>query len=261
MSEKQESNKYNRSNIDTMEMVYGRGYLSAGGDDEVVKMFDGLDIQGKRVLDLGCGLGGAAVVIVNDLDAGELIAYDIDETVLSRAEDLVEEKGIADKVELVKGRPGLLQFSKDSFDIVYTTATSCHIEELDPFFKEIHRVLKPNGWLVGCEWLKGKENQAYRTWDDLLRERGLNFYFVEKPIFADALSAVGFDDIHLVDRTEAFTTYSKDAVEYVRGELSSQLIESIGDTDYQAFLEWATVRYDALVGGGMQQSHFRAHKI
>ncbi len=76
-------NRYDQRNIDTMEMVYGRGYLSAGGDTEVAKNLFGLDLAGKCVLDLGCGLGGASVTMARDLGATEIVGFDIDEMTLS----------------------------------------------------------------------------------------------------------------------------------------------------------------------------------
>ena len=63
MQDKIRTNKYDQSNIETMETVYGRGYLSAGGDEEVARVLDQFDLKGKRILDMGCGLGGASVTM------------------------------------------------------------------------------------------------------------------------------------------------------------------------------------------------------
>jgi 2-polyprenyl-3-methyl-5-hydroxy-6-metoxy-1,4-benzoquinol methylase len=51
------ANQYNRRNIETMEMLYGTGYLSMGGDDEVANIVARVEVAGKDVLDIGCGLG------------------------------------------------------------------------------------------------------------------------------------------------------------------------------------------------------------
>lgn len=44
------SNNYDKTNIASMEMIYGEGYLSAGGDEDVARILDGLDVSGKQIL-------------------------------------------------------------------------------------------------------------------------------------------------------------------------------------------------------------------
>jgi hypothetical protein len=43
-----------------LEMIWGDGFMSPGGPDEVMRIVAGHDIAGCSVLDIGCGLGGAA---------------------------------------------------------------------------------------------------------------------------------------------------------------------------------------------------------
>ena len=47
MQDQIKANQYDQRNIETMETVYGRGYLSAGGDEEVAKVLDQFDLEGK----------------------------------------------------------------------------------------------------------------------------------------------------------------------------------------------------------------------
>ncbi|MFT7533862.1 MAG: ubiquinone/menaquinone biosynthesis C-methylase UbiE, partial [Gammaproteobacteria bacterium] len=177
MSQSEVNNRYNNTNIDTMQMVYGRGYLSAGGDDEVGRIFQGIDLSDKHILDLGCGLGGASLAMVESLNAEHVTGFDIDENLLTEAQQLIDENSVQSRVSFCHGTPGPLSFSDSEFDLVYMTAVSCHIEDLPPFFEEISRVLKSGGCVVGSEWYRRADNKAYADWDNLLRERGLNFYF------------------------------------------------------------------------------------
>ena len=260
MQANDQQNNYDQRNIDTMEMVYGRGYMSGGGDAEVAKILSGIELSGKRVLDYGCGLGGASVAIATQLKAESVVGLDIDPGLLSRAQVLVDERGVSDCIELVEGTPDELSFTDNEFDVVYVTAVSCHLPDLVAFFREIKRVVKPGGWIVGSEWFVREDNQAFRNWDDLLRNRGLNFYFVNRNSFESALSANDLSDIAFLDRTEAFTAFAKQSQQRVLKELKPQLMDALGQSGYSSFVEWADVRYHGLAGGGLLQQHFRARK-
>ena len=56
-------NRYDPRNIETMELVYGTGYMSAGGDAEVARILSGIKICDQQILDVGCGLGGASISV------------------------------------------------------------------------------------------------------------------------------------------------------------------------------------------------------
>ena len=50
---------YDDLHIDFLEDLWGEGYLSPGGAEEALRVVQGLDLKGKRVLDIGCGSGEA----------------------------------------------------------------------------------------------------------------------------------------------------------------------------------------------------------
>ena len=58
-----------------LEMIWGEGFMSPGGADEVVRVLGDHDITGCSVLDIGCGLGGAAVVLLQRGGAGSVTGF------------------------------------------------------------------------------------------------------------------------------------------------------------------------------------------
>ena len=48
---------YDQQHIDFLEEIWGDGFLSPGGRDEVARVLNGVQIEGKRILDIGCGGG------------------------------------------------------------------------------------------------------------------------------------------------------------------------------------------------------------
>lgn len=253
-------NLYNQRNIETLETVYGVGYLSMGGDEEVGRIVSAVPIEGKDVLDLGCGMGGAVVTLARDHSAGRVRGVDIDTGLLARANELVRQAGQQDCVSLSHIEPGPLPFESDSFDVVYVTAVTCHVRNLSPFLHEIERVLRPGGYLVGGEWFKASDNAAFVQWDKMLHERGLHFYFVSREYFEESLTDSGFIDISILDRTLATTDYARDCLNRVENELRNQLLQSMDEQGYAAFRAWTRSRLIGLADGGMHYGHFCVRK-
>ena len=61
---------YTGNLISMLEVVWGEGWLSPGGPEEVARVLDGIDLKGKSVLDIGCGVGGVDFLLVEDHGAG-----------------------------------------------------------------------------------------------------------------------------------------------------------------------------------------------
>ena len=61
---------YDASVIDFLGELWGDGYLSPGGPEEVARVLEGIDLTGLTVLDIGCGAGGITVDLVRRHGAG-----------------------------------------------------------------------------------------------------------------------------------------------------------------------------------------------
>ncbi|MCR9115184.1 MAG: methyltransferase domain-containing protein, partial [Rhodobacteraceae bacterium] len=64
-----------------LEEIWGEGYMSPGGPEEVARVLDGLDLRGKRVMDIGCGTGAIALSLRRDHGAAEVVGIDVEDTV------------------------------------------------------------------------------------------------------------------------------------------------------------------------------------
>jgi phosphoethanolamine N-methyltransferase len=243
-----------------MEMLYGTGYLSMGGDEEVANIVAQVNVEGKHVLDVGCGLGGAAIALASQHKAASVQGIDINAGLLKRARALVKQAGLQHRISLTQFEPGPLPLPDAAFDLVFLTAVSCHIENLVPFFAEINRVIRPGGCLIGGEWFKHCDNQAYRRWDDLLRERGLTFYFVSRDEFETTLLESGFGQVSIVNRNAEMTRLTRSYLERGESDLRQPLLEAMGEQGYTDFMEWTRIRADGLALGGSGYGHFTAYK-
>jgi phosphoethanolamine N-methyltransferase len=57
MTENQKS-EYDTKLVTMLEIIWGDGFLSPGGAEEVALLLEGEDISDKVVIDIGCGIGG-----------------------------------------------------------------------------------------------------------------------------------------------------------------------------------------------------------
>ena len=101
-----------------------------------------LDPQpGDRILDAGCGTGDHLISLTGR--GARAIGVDLSLGMLRKAQ------GKAPSAALVLAdlsRP--LPFRSQTFDRVLCSLVSEHLTELDRFFGEMHRLLRPGGWIA-----------------------------------------------------------------------------------------------------------------
>ena len=212
------------------------------------------------MLDIGCGLGGASIALALNHGAAHVTGVDIEAGGARARGDPGGGVRALGTGHAARGGAGTLCLVDDGrFDIVYASAVTCHVEDLLPFFTEMRRVLRPGGHFTGGEWFIGPNTAAYSQWDDMLRAKGLNFYFVSWERFRGALEKAGFETPEFRDRSEAVSALCTRILEQVRGELRPSLESSLGRAGYEAFESWAASRKMAVAEGGAHYRHFLAH--
>jgi SAM-dependent methyltransferase len=109
--------------------------------------FDRLgDVDGLRVLDLGCGHGMASVVLARR--GAQVTACDLSLGYLREAEARARANGVTAQWALADGER--LPFASHSFDRIWGSAILHHLD-LRTAAAELHRVLRPGGIAVFCE--------------------------------------------------------------------------------------------------------------
>jgi SAM-dependent methyltransferase len=103
------------------------------------------DLKGKRVLDLGCGGGQAAITFAKQ--GARPLGVDYSATQLAWARRLAEAEEV--RVEFRQGDLAELAFVRaDSLDLVFSADVFQYVEDLDRVFRQTHRVLKVGAPLV-----------------------------------------------------------------------------------------------------------------
>jgi SAM-dependent methyltransferase len=102
-------------------------------------------LEGKRVLELGCGGGPVSVALAKQ--GARVIAVDPSATQLGHARRLCEQEEVT--VELHHGDLADLAFVRaDTVDVVVSVYALGMVADIDRVFRQVHRVLKPDGPFV-----------------------------------------------------------------------------------------------------------------
>ncbi len=102
-------------------------------------------LEGKRVLELGCGGGPITVALAKA--GAKLIAVDDNADQIGHARRLCERKEV--KAELHQGDLAELAFVRaDAIDVAVSVYALGGVEDLNRVFRQVHRVLKPEAPLV-----------------------------------------------------------------------------------------------------------------
>src|SRR4051794_24707620 len=145
--------EYDDAAIRFLEALWGEGYLSPGGPEEVDRVVAGLDLRGRRILDIGCGSGGIALHLIERHGAGHVTGFDVEEPVIAAARRHAAKKGLSTRANFIHGAPGPLPFADATFDVVFSKDALLHVPDKDALFREIFRVLGPGGVLAASDWL------------------------------------------------------------------------------------------------------------
>lgn len=103
-----------------------------------------IDINGKDLLEVGCGRGGGLSYVNRYLKPASATGVDLND----KAIDFCKSHYSDQKMNFFTGNAEMLQFDNAAFDIIINVESSHRYTRFDKFLAESFRILKPKGHLL-----------------------------------------------------------------------------------------------------------------
>ncbi len=106
-----------------------------------------ININGLKVLDVGCGIGGPCRMLADEFNCN-VSGIDMSREFIRTAKQLSEIVELNGSTEFVHGDALNLPYDDNSFDVVWTQHVQMNVENKARFYSEINRVLKDGGKFI-----------------------------------------------------------------------------------------------------------------
>lgn len=255
-----QAQEYDDALVAVLETIWGEGYLSPGGPDEIRHVVEGVALKDRDILDIGCGTGGITLFLAQTYRPRSIVGIDIADELIALAGKRAIEAGHGRAVEFRTVEPGPLPFDAESFDVVFSKDAMIHIPDKEALFADIHRLLRPGGTLAASDWLSGGDGPLSPAMAYYLEQEGLGFGMASPARYCRAMAAAGFQDIRLTDRNDWYKATVHREHEALAGPLYERLVARVGkdfaDHEIEVWRAMAVV----VDSGELRPSHLRARK-
>ncbi len=252
--------EYDDALIEFLEIVWGEGYLSPGGPEEVDRVVDGLTLKGANVLDIGCGSGGITMYLAQTHHAAHVTGIDVEAPVLDKAHSRARSKNLMKRVSFQLVEPGPLPFADARFDVVFSKDAIIHIPDKHALMAEAYRVLKPGGWFAASDWLISHDDAPSAEMKHYIALEGLSFGMASPTRYRSAMQDAGFDNISTTSRNDWYRETAAYEHAQLKGPLYEPAVAAVGREDVDKNIETWVAMQVVLDSGEHQPTHLRGQK-
>ena len=228
---------YGPKQLNMLKTVWGEGFLSPGGKEEIDEILKGIDLTDKKVLDFGCGTGGAVFHMIEKHNAAEVTGIDPEPLVIETANKLAREKGISSKVNFICAAPGILEFKQESFDIIFSKEAFLHVPDKKILLTELGKILIDDGIIAVGDWMRNDDQEPSDQMKEYIAAEGLDMYMCSLNKYSELLEETGFSVISLNDRNQWYLEVVQKEISDIKGPLYDQVINLIGKEEADGALK------------------------
>lgn len=259
-TDQSDHNHYDEDFLKGLEWIWGEGFMSPGGAEEVAAILGGIDLTGKRVLDIGCGIAGIDMLLVQEHGAAHVTGIDVEDSLVQEGRARVARAALTPSITLQMVTPGKLPFEDQTFDVIFTKDSLIHIEDKAFIYNEIHRVLKDNGHLAMSDWF-GSSQEASPEFEAWLKIVQLDFKMGTIEAAKDLVESIGFEIIDFQDRNSWYQKDIKNEIATMQGENYPKLVAAFGEAAAKQRLNSSLAKEVIVKQGHLRPGHIRARKL
>lgn len=250
--------EYTDDVVEPIEFLYGKDYLSQGGESAVDRMLDGFDLTNKVIADIGCGTGGPLIHIARNYPIASAVGVDVDADLLDRAGDNSADISTLEWVHSVPEKT--LPLDDNSVDIIIGKESWLHIADKLAFFKDLHRILKPGGQICCIDWMHRSADYS-NMMNSFVHADGLSFHLTTVDEYLDLIKAAGFQQLQSQENSDEALAYSRMDVEKLcTPSIRDEFIARFGQEALDAWLSSWLMQCEVFASGQMQTFFIKAEK-
>ena len=169
-----------------------------GGREATRSLIDKLAISsGHRVLDIGCGLGGAARFVTSSYQA-HVTGIDITPSFIEAGRELTQWVGLQELVQLEVGNALDLPYPPTCYQRAYMLHVGMNIQNKESLFREVFRVLDDDG-IFGLYDICRVQGKTLRYPVPWAADANMN-HAATASQYQQALHAAGFEVVNVEDK-------------------------------------------------------------
>ncbi len=131
-------------------------------------------LDNYTILDAGCGGGANIKRMLNKCTSGIVKGIDYSELSVAKSKELNNEAIQNNQCEIIHGNILKTPFDNNTFDLITAIETIYFWPDIQNAFKEMYRILKPEGRFLICNELSGENKLLPAFWQKLIK--GMNMY-------------------------------------------------------------------------------------
>jgi phosphoethanolamine N-methyltransferase len=195
-----DTTQYALENIRNYEAIYGRHFVSPGGEACARECVARLGLApGDAVLDVGSGLGGSAFLMAREYGA-RVHGIDVSANMIALARNKCRAEQLESLVSFTQGDCLDLNASQ-AYQAVYSRDVILHIAEKLRLFETLREALVPGGRLLFTDYCCG-EGTPSDAFESYVAERGYHLYSLAG--YDEVLRTAGFVAVQSEDWTTRF---------------------------------------------------------
>jgi len=225
-----DQNQYSRKGILRYEAIFGRTYVSVGGETTTSMFTSQLKLSpNMKVLDIGCGTGGSAFFMARRYGA-DTHGVDLATHMVGIAQDYRAEMEaeVKHRVQFYVEDATSMTYPPDFYDVVYSRDTILHIEDKEALFRNFLSTLKPGGKLMITDYCRGDQEHSQR-FKDYVDQRGYNLHTVKE--YGDIIKRAGFTNVVANDKTDLMKDIMHMEMDKF-DKIKDKFIEEFSEMDY-----------------------------